>query len=80
MNDIKGPPDAEDMSSLNTFANYPVKSPGDIAFTVGGEPIIELRSNGNILIRGKLITNDLDVVDGLREIIGLARVSKIMSE
>lgn len=32
-----------------------------------GTPILKLESNGDIFVNGKLIENDKDVVDGLRE-------------
>lgn len=34
------------------------------------QPILELRYNGDILVKGKLITNDMEVVDALREFLG----------
>ena len=36
-----------------------------------GVPFIELRMNGDIYIKGKLIENDIEVVDGMREMLGL---------
>lgn len=32
-------------------------------------PILELKANGDILVKGKLIENDIEVVDALREFI-----------
>lgn len=34
-------------------------------------PIIELKSNGDIFVKGKLIENDKEVVDGMRLLLGL---------
>lgn len=41
----------------------------DIIFTVnnGKKEILRLCANGDILLRGKLLENDKDLVDGLRE-------------
>ncbi len=40
----------------------------DIAFfSAGGEEILRLCDNGNILVHGKLAENDQTVVDGMRE-------------
>ena len=35
-----------------------------------GKPIIELKYNGDIFIKGKLIENDIEVVNGMRELLG----------
>ena len=42
------------------------------------KPILELGSNGDIFIKGKLIENDKEVVDGMREFLGSWK--KIMSK
>lgn len=36
-------------------------------------PILELRHNGDIFVKGKLIENDIEVVEALRELIKLAK-------
>jgi hypothetical protein len=38
-----------------------------ITFTSATEPILELKGNGDIFVKGKLIENDIEVVDALRE-------------
>ena len=39
-----------------------------ITFTTSNsEPILELKQNGDIFVKGKLIENDKEVVDALRE-------------
>lgn len=39
-----------------------------VTFTTSGtEPILELKGNGDIFVKGKLIENDIEVVDALRE-------------
>ena len=42
-----------------------------IIFNVTGLdiPVLELRQNGDIMVKGKLIENDVQVVDALREFI-----------
>lgn len=39
----------------------------NISFAVQGQEIIRLTPNGDIFVKGKLVKNDLEVVDGLRE-------------
>jgi len=33
------------------------------------EPIIRLETNGDIFVKGKLVENDKEVVDGMRELL-----------
>lgn len=42
-----------------------------IIFNVDGldVPVLELRANGDILVKGNLVENDVEVVDALREFI-----------
>ncbi|PRT35482.1 hypothetical protein [Bacillus wiedmannii] len=47
-----------------------------ITFSTVREPILELRPNGDILVKGKLIENDIEVVDGMRELLGLGKKDK----
>ena len=46
-----------------------VKNTSVIGFHIRNkiDPIIEIRDNGDILVKGKLVENDLEVVEGLRE-------------
>ncbi|MEC2869941.1 hypothetical protein ACIQHV_11100 [Bacillus bombysepticus] len=44
-----------------------------IIFNAGGKEIISLRSNGDIYVKGNLIKNDKEVVDGMREFLKLSR-------
>jgi len=37
------------------------------------EPIIKLCSNGDIFVKGKLVENDLEVVEGMREFLKQAK-------
>jgi hypothetical protein len=43
--------------------------PSTISFITGDqlEPILKLCQNGDIFIKGKLVENDLEVVEGMRE-------------
>ncbi len=43
--------------------------PADITFLVGGQEVIVLKSNGDIHVKGKLVENDKEVVDGMRELL-----------
>ena len=47
---------------------------GSIIFNITGEgvPELELRSNGDIYIGGRLADNDMQVVDAMREMLGLS--------
>ncbi|HHK5539226.1 hypothetical protein JDS67_19900 [Bacillus cereus] len=44
-----------------------------IVFNAGGKEIISLKSNGDIFVKGKLVKNDKEVVDGMRELLMLSR-------
>lgn len=47
---------------------------GDIVFHTPLCPhILELKTNGDIYVKGKLVTNDMEVVEALREYLGLKR-------
>lgn len=56
---------------------HPSGVPGDIVFSVDSDPeIVRLKANGDILVKGKLVENDKELVDGLREFLGLGRVKE----
>ncbi|MED3090802.1 hypothetical protein [Bacillus toyonensis] len=44
-----------------------------IILKAGEQEMVSLKSNGNILVKGKLVENDKVVVDGLREFLKLSR-------
>ncbi|AFQ18175.1 hypothetical protein P9Y62_30255 [Bacillus thuringiensis] len=44
-----------------------------IIFKVGEKEMVSLKSNGDIFVKGKLVENDKEVVDGLREFLRLSR-------
>ena len=44
----------------------PITSPDIIFMGADGLEIIKLKANGDIYVKGKLIENDSEVVDGLR--------------
>ncbi|MGG2936775.1 hypothetical protein ABEO66_22115 [Bacillus pacificus] len=48
-------------------------SQDSINFMVNEQVIVSLESNGDIYVKGKLIENDKEVVDGLRELLKLSR-------
>ncbi|AHJ86778.1 hypothetical protein K7H05_00920 [Bacillus sp. ZZQ-131] len=54
--------------------------PADITFLVGGQEVIVLKSNGDIHVKGKLVENDKEVVDGLRELLKLAKQTNTTNE
>jgi hypothetical protein len=41
--------------------------PNTITFNLGKEPILELKPNGDIFVKGRLVENDKEVVNALRE-------------
>lgn len=47
-----------------------------INFDVGGQTIISLKGNGDIYVKGELVENNQEVVDGLKEFLKLARGDK----
>jgi hypothetical protein len=54
----------------DTLTLKPNLAPNTIEFKVGefiGTPIITLCENGDIFVKGKLIENDIEVVDAMRE-------------
>ncbi|EJR06587.1 hypothetical protein II5_02410 [Bacillus cereus MSX-A1] len=44
-----------------------------INFMIDGQEIVSLKSNGGIYVKGKLVENDKEVVDGMREFLKLSR-------
>ncbi|MCU5181612.1 hypothetical protein [Bacillus toyonensis] len=44
-----------------------------IILKVGEQEMVSLKSNGDIFVKGKLVENDKEVVDGLREFLRLSR-------
>ena len=56
-----------------TNNDVPVQS-SNITFNASAtEPILELKGNGDIFVKGKLIENDIEVVDALREFLKTQR-------
>jgi len=48
--------------------------PSTINFNIKNEPIIKLCANGDIFVKGKLIENDLELVEGMREFLKKANI------
>lgn len=47
---------------------------GDLAFvTPGYGEVIKIKDNGDIYVKGNFVTNDMEVVDALREFFGLSK-------
>ncbi|MEW4236029.1 hypothetical protein Q0N71_23145 [Bacillus thuringiensis] len=44
-----------------------------IVLKVGEQEIVTLKSNGDIYVKGKLVENDKEVVDGMRKFLMLSR-------
>lgn len=42
---------------------------GDVVFVAEGVNLLELRANGDILVKGKLVENDRAVVKGMRDLL-----------
>jgi hypothetical protein len=55
--------------NLKLLAPASDMEPNTITFHTGDgtEPIIKLCQNGDIFIKGKLVENDLEVVEGMRK-------------
>lgn len=56
---------------LNKFARD--TSHESINFMVNGQAVVSLKNNGDIYVKGKLVENDKEVVDGMRELLKLSR-------
>jgi hypothetical protein len=58
----------------------PSLQPNQITFYQNSDrivsPILELRANGDIFVKGKLIENDIEVVDAMREFLTGQRLLK----
>jgi hypothetical protein len=56
------------------------RTPSQITFYQNGDmtlpPILELRANGDICVKGKIIENDIEVVDAMREFLKGAALLK----
>lgn len=48
-------------------------SQDSIILKVGEQEMVSLKSNGDIYVKGKLVENDKEVVDGMREFLRLSR-------
>ncbi|MGX5623505.1 hypothetical protein [Bacillus cereus] len=44
-----------------------------IILRVGEQEMVSLKSNGDIFVKGKLVENDKEVVNGMRELLMLSR-------
>lgn len=58
----------EDMNELVRDTSH-----DSIVLKVGEQEIVSLKSNGDIYVKGKLVENDKEVVDGMRELLKLSR-------
>jgi hypothetical protein len=59
------------MTKLRNISKFDLDSESNIVFQVGDtNEFIKLCSNGDIYVKGKLIENDKELVDGLREWLG----------
>ncbi|MEC2945787.1 hypothetical protein P9Z76_27560 [Bacillus cereus] len=56
---------------LNNFVRDTLHD--SIILKVGDKEMVSLKSNGDIFVKGKLVENDKEVVDGLREFLRLSR-------
>lgn len=56
--------------------NHNITSEVDVNIVLGDENNgIKLCPNGDIFVKGKLAENDKDVVNGMREFLGMAKIS-----
>jgi len=64
----------------NTIIAYePINNEENIKFIINEEPIpmLELRGNGDILVKGKITKNDMEVVDGFKDFLAKAKEREI---
>ena len=57
-----GPQPARDWNTITTAD----PEPQYIDFRVNGDLMLQLSSDGNIYVQGRLATNDMEVVEGMR--------------
>lgn len=65
---------AEENTKFTFISNIPSNT---IFFDINNEAIITLKGNGEIYVKGKLIENDIEVVNGMRELINRDRIHQI---
>jgi hypothetical protein len=47
---------------------------GDISFVVNGYgEVVKIKGNGDIFVKGNLVTNDMEVVEGFKEFFGMSK-------
>lgn len=61
-------PQVYSVPGVETYVTLPQKvEPSSIVFQGKDEDIMVLRPNGDILVHGKLVENDKEVVEGMRK-------------
>lgn len=50
-----------------------LESPQNITFTIKSKEVLKFEENGDIFVKGKLVDNDKEVVDKLREFLKIFR-------
>lgn len=58
---------------MNTEIKKEELETNTISFNIKEEPIIKLCPNGDIFVKGKLVENDIEVVEGMREFIAKSK-------
>ena len=62
-----------DSGELSTI-NIDDISPGDISFNVNGYgEVVKIKGNGDIFVKGNLVINDMEVVEGFKEFFGMSK-------
>lgn len=64
----------EENTKFTFISNIPSNT---IFFDINNEAIIKLKGNGEIYVKGKLIENDIEVVNGMRELLNRNRLRQI---
>lgn len=66
--------DGEEISNEGIGKNPPIESElelipedGSVQFIIEGRTFMEFKPNGDIYVKGKLVENDKEVVQGMRE-------------
>ena len=60
---------------LEWYQSYQTDS-GDIVMFTGNQEMLRLCDNGDIKVKGKLITNDSEVVEGMKELLRLTKINR----
>ena len=65
------------LPSSGIILTLPINTePNNIEFRKQGKPILSFNNNGDIFINGRLVENDKEVVDGMRQFLTTSGIIK----